>query len=197
MVETAPTKFVDAWIYTFHMPLFFVISGFFLLQSARTNSWSTFIYDKLCTIAYPYFVWSVITVIVKVPLETIVNEPLHFSDLESIFYRPIDQFWFLYALFFILLAFSMLLKLRMKPWFVLAVAVLFYSIPMSPAVQWGAYYEIQTYAIYVAIGLVVASYKEPGSLSGTSVAWLILLLALGSVISSLGGQPTLPERTRT
>src|SRR4051812_17314369 len=33
MTWTPVTRFVDAWIYAFHMPLFFVLSGFFLVRS--------------------------------------------------------------------------------------------------------------------------------------------------------------------
>jgi uncharacterized membrane protein YcfT len=92
------------------------------------------------------------------------------------------------------LAFSALLRFGVQPWFVLAIAALIYLNPMSSLIPWDAYYEMQTYAIYVAAGLVVASYKDPQSFSDSSATRLMLLIGLGTLISSLGGQPTLPER---
>ena len=60
----SPTSFfINGWIYAFHMPLFFFISGLFLFRAA----------EKLQTLAYPYFVWSVITLTIKTPLAGITN----------------------------------------------------------------------------------------------------------------------------
>jgi fucose 4-O-acetylase-like acetyltransferase len=64
MTRTPIAQFVDAWIYTFHMPLFFFLSGLFLFRSTR-KPWKEFTSDKIRTIAYPYFVWSAITITIK------------------------------------------------------------------------------------------------------------------------------------
>src|SRR5690242_7280811 len=67
--------FADRWIYSFHMPLFFFLSGLSLVQSVRKSGWVRFATDKLRSIAYPYFVWSTLTVLIKAPLGHAVNQP--------------------------------------------------------------------------------------------------------------------------
>src|SRR5882724_1268723 len=80
LMEWTPTaRYVDTWIYAFHMPLFFFISGLFLSQSAAKST-SGFVWDKVRTIAYPYFLWSLITLFIKAPLGEIVNHPRELSE---------------------------------------------------------------------------------------------------------------------
>ena len=55
ITQTPIAQFVDAWIYTFHMPLFLFLSGLFLFRSTR-KPWIEFASDKIRTVAYPYFV---------------------------------------------------------------------------------------------------------------------------------------------
>src|SRR5579863_2710266 len=73
MTWSPAARFVDAWIYTFHMPLFFFLSGMFLMRSLRRGI-KTFLLEKLRTVAYPYFLWSIITLIIKLPLEGVTNQ---------------------------------------------------------------------------------------------------------------------------
>lgn len=49
------------WIYTFHMPLFFFISGF-LRYNAKQKDWKTFIKSKLISSLLPYVIFWVISV---------------------------------------------------------------------------------------------------------------------------------------
>ena len=95
---TTTSHFIDGWIYAFHMPLFFFLSGLFLVRSAE-KPWLKFITEKIRTLAYPYFVWSVITILVKTPMSGITNHSDEIAELPLIVYAPIEQYWFLYVLF--------------------------------------------------------------------------------------------------
>ncbi|MFO1148260.1 MAG: acyltransferase family protein [Alsobacter sp.] len=94
--DTPWLQFVDVLIYTFHMPVFFLISGF--LAARPVPSEKTLL--KLWSLAYLYVVWSLITVLAKVLLSMVgtVNTPSTFQDLIRIGYAPIGTLWFLYAL---------------------------------------------------------------------------------------------------
>lgn len=91
--------FQDALIYSFHMPLFFFISGIVSLRSIRTKPFAASLSDKLKGIAYPYFLWSVISWCLSAMAVKYVNRPMDVSNLLSIVYQPILQYWFLYILF--------------------------------------------------------------------------------------------------
>ena len=88
----------DYAIYTFHMPLFFLLSGLNVDRSLLKGR-KKFIQDKLWLIAYPYFLWSLIQGCVQIALASYINSPPTFRRLLEIAWAPIGQFWFLYALF--------------------------------------------------------------------------------------------------
>ncbi|KQS04184.1 hypothetical protein ASG11_07910 [Sphingomonas sp. Leaf357] len=92
--------FQDALIYSFHMPLFFFISGVVSLKSMRSKPFAESFLDKLKSIAYPYFLWSILSWCLSALAVHYVNKPMDFRSLISIVYQPILQYWFLYVLFF-------------------------------------------------------------------------------------------------
>ncbi len=91
-------QFAVDWIYAFHMQAFFFISGLLAYQTGRKTA-GGFIAAKLRTIAYPYFVWSVIQILLMLAMAGRTRHEAHWTDLLTIAYRPIMQFWFLYAFF--------------------------------------------------------------------------------------------------
>jgi len=88
----------DTVLYSFHMPLFFVLSGLFLWPSLAKGA-APFARGKLVTIVWPYLLWSLIEGGLQLVLAGTVNTPMSVRDLLLIPVRPLDQFWFLYALF--------------------------------------------------------------------------------------------------
>jgi fucose 4-O-acetylase-like acetyltransferase len=192
MTWTTATRFVDAWIYTFHMPLFFFLSGLFIPHSA-SNRWGSFALNKLCTIAYPYFVWSLITVLVKSSLGGITNHSYNISDLWLIFYKPVDQFWFLYVLFVLSISVSALLKFGFWPWLVFVIAIMVYLEILPIPLQWGVLYETRSYAIYFALGVAIAANRDLQLISRIQVEWLTVAFVMGLATSSLGGLSDLPN----
>jgi fucose 4-O-acetylase-like acetyltransferase len=88
---------VDYAIYTFHMPIFFLLAG---VNAGSTVGKDGFLRSKLKTILYPYLLWSLLQGLSQVAVSGSTNRPLHLSDLPpAILWAPLGQFWFLYALF--------------------------------------------------------------------------------------------------
>ncbi len=84
-------------IYLFHMPLFFVVSGY--LASLRHRPAGTTIKKLVLTIVYPYFLWSIFEGLVLVGLNGYTNSHTSIKVLYEILWNPIVPFWFLYSLF--------------------------------------------------------------------------------------------------
>ena len=84
-----------AFIYAFHMPLFFMLSGLFLWSSLGRDG---FLRSRWSQLIYPYFLWSLVTVTLEIVLARYVNSPLTTRDALLIPFVPFEQFWFLYAL---------------------------------------------------------------------------------------------------
>ena len=88
----------DLALYTFHMPLFFLLAG---VNSGRSieQSWLPLLRRKMVTIVYPYVVWSLVQGSVVAVMAQTTTGAHHWRDLIFIGWRPMAQFWFLYALF--------------------------------------------------------------------------------------------------
>ena len=180
LMEWTPTaRFADTWIYSFHMPLFFFLSGLFLcLSVARLSPWD-FLSDRIRAIAYPYFVWSAITVLLKSTLGSIPNTPRGLSDLSLLAFAPIEQYWFLYVLFLLTLLFGALLR-SMSPWLVAVVATVIYPgiVPISSG--WYVLQEVREFGIYVALGAIVGSnYLSQLLRCNVSVLAIVAIAGLG------------------
>jgi fucose 4-O-acetylase-like acetyltransferase len=112
-------RFADSWIYSFHMPLFFLLSGLFAERRIDRGA-RAFVRDKLATLAYPYLVWSVLQTLVQFATSRYANHKPSLSGLGWILIEPILQFWFLYALFLISLFYYALRRCGLGPLGVLA-----------------------------------------------------------------------------
>lgn len=88
------------FIYSFNMPVFFIISGmlFFYNQKWRNQSLSSIAIKKIQTLMYPYITFSILSMLIEVAL----NEPF-MSIKRDIIYTisgyGILTLWFLPALF--------------------------------------------------------------------------------------------------
>lgn len=91
-------------IYTFHMPLFFAVSGY--LHSLKTSDDSIPVQIRKRLIAYgiPYLIFSAVAFLLKFAARDVVNHQLSIYDLFGILLYPISSMWFLYALLVISIA---------------------------------------------------------------------------------------------
>lgn len=57
MGHISENLFINRLIYSFHMPLFFILSGYAYINYNKTNNIKDFIIKKLKTIVIPYFIY--------------------------------------------------------------------------------------------------------------------------------------------
>lgn len=170
-------KLVDSVIYSFHMPLFFFLSGIFFLASLAKRDSTSFLLGKVDTILYPYVVWSLLQGAVEIVLSHYLNTHTSIRAVLSFAWLPRAQFWFLYALFFILAFAIMLYRRSDYQW---SIVVLIGSICLYFA---GGYlpgsfiiFILSHYFVYFAAGVAVAFLLQ--KISGWTVGWLILFASL-------------------
>jgi len=145
-------------VYGFHMPLFFFLSGFFA-ERWITKDFKSAIGDKIKIILYPYIIWSAIQSVFKIMVANLTNTKMQWADLLKVFYDPIGQFWFLYALFFIFLIYYLLRK-KINLVQLAIISVILYFIPyFYPALTKNALIiaRIMHEFIYFAAGALFAT----------------------------------------
>jgi fucose 4-O-acetylase-like acetyltransferase len=86
------------------MPLFFFLSGLFFYDSLLKRGCRGLIVNKIDSIAYPYIVWSLLQGSIEVFTSRWTNGDATISEVLSLLWKPRMHFWFLYALFFVIIA---------------------------------------------------------------------------------------------
>src|SRR5690349_15576574 len=99
--------------YSFRMPLFFILSGFFIRSSLEKRTSGEFVTTKLRTLFYPYIVWTFIQITVQIIFSDYINADRSWRDYIAVFINPrsIDQFWFIYALFNLAIVYLLLFRI--------------------------------------------------------------------------------------
>ena len=116
-------------VYGFHMPLFFLLSGIFAEQWMKKGL-AKGTKEKVITILFPYFVWTLIQGSINVVLSNVTNNPISWGELfTKIWYQPLWQFWFLYVLFLFFPVFYLLRKVVSLKIMLIISAVLYISMP--------------------------------------------------------------------
>lgn len=91
-------------IYYFHVPLFFICSGFLYQRFTKIescNDWKKNVIKKLVNLGIPYFVFTFITIFLKIIASSSVNTQIDDSLWTILFLNPIAPYWYLYVLFYI------------------------------------------------------------------------------------------------
>lgn len=90
---------IDLFIYAFHMPAFFFVSGIFLAASVAKRGPARFTIERVRTLIYPYVLWMVIsTASVKVLSPFTVQQPVTLADFLLHLIKGAG-IWFLPTLF--------------------------------------------------------------------------------------------------
>ncbi len=87
-------------IYSFHIPLFFFLSGLFFPHSWQRRGGRGVMLNKVDTLVYPYVLWSLLQGFLQVAMSQHINNPVTIGEVLSLLWQPRQEFWFLYALFF-------------------------------------------------------------------------------------------------
>lgn len=168
----------DYAIYTFHMPLFFLLAG---MNVAKGLARPRFLQSKLMTIVYPYLLWSLLQGLVQVVMSDSANYPFHLSDLATtILWKPLGQFWFLYALLLCHIFVSLTSANRLKVG-IFALAAYAAGIYFN----WGMISLSLKFFLFYAAGLLAAQHLKavvmrlanPAGIAVTSLATGIAIVA--------------------
>jgi fucose 4-O-acetylase-like acetyltransferase len=178
VAEGPAFRAVDAWIYAFHMPLFFWVSGLFVgRQMARPAG--VFFAERFRTVLYPYLVWSVLQTVLQSGLSG-GRGPGPLGVLRMVVTDPPGQFWFLYVLFMTLAVCYALARCGVGPWGTLgAFAVARQTMSVVPHGPWWPLAMARLHGVYLPLGWVSRRTGVADRLVGLSAAWLAAVAAMG------------------
>ncbi|WP_373481001.1 acyltransferase family protein [Geminocystis sp.] len=190
ILQSSIITFEDSWIYAFHMPLFFLLSGLFIHKSL-SKSFGKFFQSRLQSIVYPYFFWSILQGILQIFFSHYTNHEMKWSELAKIWYAPIMQYWFFYCLFIIVITYGLLYQITKEktPLYFLILSIIVYGFNWLNInmLYLGILYTSWLFSLYFAIGVWLGIKPELLSkLNYLSNKNLILFSIFGFTILSLG-----------
>jgi fucose 4-O-acetylase-like acetyltransferase len=112
----------------FHMPVFFMLSGLFLIRSMSKPT-GQYITGKLKTLVYPYVLWTTIYVVMTTIFAGAAGRSYAIADLPyHILIDPVLHLWFMHALFLNLLLILILTRLKVNKWLIFCLSLAFFAI---------------------------------------------------------------------
>lgn len=152
---------VQKFIYSFHMPLFFFLSGLFFWGTLNNRGTTGLIGSKIDTIVYAYLLWSLLQGLSEILLARFVTDPPTIKYVFSLLWQPRQQFWYLYALFMIFVIFACIFHQKkstfITPIFIATILVYF----LREAISGGGFYLtwVTDYSMYFIFGVLVTHYS--------------------------------------
>ncbi len=193
---TFPSQPVE-FIYSFHMPLFFCISGYLFTKSSslERDGYLKWIGDKSKRLLIPYFVISAISFIPKTLLEKGNFNDIGLNELFECFFAPRfnvwGHFWFLPVIFIFYFVFGLWKsffydKLKYKKCVVvgtLLVAIVLHFIKTD--IAWLGFSDLCEFAVYFVIGVLAHEVLKIKKLrNGELIVGALLLTAVSIVLFS-------------
>ncbi len=158
ILNPAQAQFIDQWIYAFHISLFFFLSGLLTWRFASKSLKDLFL-NKLQTIVYPYFLWSIVQEVLISSASRYTNSSADLTNLWRIIYEPVLIFWFLYTIFVITMIYEFAHKLKLSPIQFLCFSLFLYCLHLlgSISLPWTVPDRVFFYTIYFAIGVIIGN----------------------------------------
>ena len=178
-------------IYYFHVPLFFICSGYLYQKLSvvdDVHSWGKNVLKKLLVLGVPYFTFSFATWLLKTLFASSVNSQIG-GLADTLLLHPTSPYWYLYALFFLFLITPTFQTKRMASWgLIIALAFKVFEIIGGYGVQAVSY--ILSNEIWFVIGMCLSIFGFRSSLNkvGLLVPTIgeVLFLVLSVVVYMVG-----------
>ncbi|HSC52260.1 MAG TPA: acyltransferase [Phnomibacter sp.] len=155
---------MNLFFFSFRMPLFFVIAGFFVQAGFAKRGIGGYVKHRAATILYPFVLWGFVQITLQLLFSGVTNSQRSAVDYLNLFIFPreIDQFWYLLALFNVSALYVIVTStLKLKNNQQLMVGIFLYLLGMLvDYFGWsiGFAYDILHYYIFLAVGEFVSEF---------------------------------------
>ncbi|MBR5774248.1 MAG: acyltransferase [Clostridia bacterium] len=170
--DTALYGWFNQTIYYFHVPLFFICSGYLFQKFSKVRSfaqWGSNFFKKLVSLAVPYLVFSLATYLMKTVFSDAVNKASG-GLIDTLFLNPTSPYWYLYALIFIFLI-TITIKNNCEALIFIAVALAMKVVTFFVDIDIYAINTVLENEIWFVLGMLVCYVDAPARHRGSVRAW--------------------------
>lgn len=159
-VSNVPGNALISIIYSFHMPLFFVLSGFVsvkILQYSKMTEYINYIKSRATRLLIPYFVMGILYMPLKYFMNRFAINPYDFSQSWKLILgdNPNTTMWFLYTLFWVSVIALILLRRSVLLPMLIASAIL-----SCTAFIFNWSFRIPKYLFFFILGIYIRDHYE-------------------------------------
>ncbi|MFN5422988.1 MAG: acyltransferase family protein [bacterium] len=151
-------EYINVFLFGFRMPLFFIASGIFFSSSLAKKGLGLYTKVRVQNILYPMLVWGTIQLTLQLVFSAYTNVEYGLKEYFSLIIDPrrTGQFWYLNALFFVGILYSVLrVKVNFNTRMQLLLGVLMFfavGILRRQDIYLGFLMDILQYYLFFAIG---------------------------------------------
>ncbi|WPU95688.1 acyltransferase [Mucilaginibacter sabulilitoris] len=124
-------NYIGTFLYGFRMPLFFIVSGILISNSLRKRGLQAYLLNRVNNILFPLMMWGGIQISLALISARYTNADITPASYLNLIINPrqTGHFWYLNALFFIGVIYSLLkTKLKLTSAIQLLIGLVFFSI---------------------------------------------------------------------
>lgn len=151
------------WIYSFHMPLFMILSGALFFSSVKKYSVKSYIINRFKRLMIPFFVCGFLFAIpIKYLTGYFDNSSLLHSYVKSLILMTTPgHLWFLWVLFILEVVFCLLYKFKILQKFSLIILILSFIAFLFSGMttKYFQIYRLLQYPVYFLLGYLFESYR--------------------------------------
>ena len=174
---------LSRFLYSFHMGLFFCISGFLFGKNyGMSINNNTYIKKRFLRLLVPYFVYSVITFLLKVAFETYANHGVNMRDLLFILIgqSPNGGLWFLWCLFVISTIIAIFSKIKVNVYILLGLSFMLNVFNVIIGIPFAN--NVLKYLYFYMAGIVI--YKHYNQIINIKTHKTLICVILLSIVAA-------------
>lgn len=180
-------RFFVIWLYSFHMPLFFIISGMLIAYKDEKDIWK-FVKKRIKGILIPYVFFSIFSIIVFAIVNDFSREVFVQNVKATICGVGIDTLWFLPALFFGEVIFFVLRNLLKNKYVICIISAIIYILGNFMMKDYGLICLFLG-RICIAVGFIMIGNYTMNLIRKRNMPWygLIVIAILSVILSKING----------
>lgn len=180
-------RFFVIWLYSFHMPLFFIISGMLIAYKDEKDIWK-FVKKRIKGILIPYVFFSIFSIIVFAIVNDFNREVFVQNVKATICGVGIDTLWFLPALFFGEVIFFVLRNLLKNKYVICIISAIIYTLGNFMMKDYGLICLFLG-RICIAVGFIMIGNYTMNLIRKRNMPWygLIVIAILSVILSKING----------
>lgn len=169
-------------IYSFHMPLFFILSGY--LFSPNKYSYYELLLNKFKRLIYPFITIAIIFIFIKLGMGKLVHldHPVTSESIINLFINPVHSYmpllWFVYSLFLMFLLYPLINKIIKNN---IAILILFIAINTLVNLNLEGLNKVIFNFPFFVLGIIIRENSSIIKTSTNSMATLTALITFSTI----------------